>query len=440
MTWAEQAAPALTEALRKIFDTDGVVLAAAALERDGTTALALDPAATPDEARFEIGSVTKTMTATLLALLADRGALSLDDEIGRWLAAGPNAAITVRELATHTSGLPRIGPSLTPERQATPNPWAGYTFAQAEQDLRAITPAPDHPHRYSNLGYHLLGLILERAGGRDYPTLLTEELFDPLGMAHSGIGPRGAGSLLPGHNENGEAPQWDHPWGAGGVEATIADLARYARACLTPPDSPLGAAITRAQTPVLRIDPQNEQALAWFVHNDGLRVHTGGTGGFTAYIGVDHGRGHAIALLASLGGNPVNGTHFRQAAQAALDDQDPRQVVAPDPWPTWREDACDVAQALLDGRTAEVHARLIPMMREKITVQKIDQAWARAIQDGGATDRIEVVRHSVASNGAVLAVVEIGFAAGPRQLRVGILRTGELGGFSLVPPTSAADA
>lgn len=63
------------------------------------------------DSRFEIGSVTKTMTATLLAPLAGRGRLGLDDEIGRWIAAGPNGGLTILQVATHTSGLPALGPS-----------------------------------------------------------------------------------------------------------------------------------------------------------------------------------------------------------------------------------------------------------------------------------------------------------------------------------------
>jgi serine-type D-Ala-D-Ala carboxypeptidase/endopeptidase len=87
---------------------DKVVVATAALEATETV-IALSECC-PANARFEIGSVTKTVTATLLALIADDGLVGLDDEIGRWLAAGPNGSITLRALATHTSGLPRLAP------------------------------------------------------------------------------------------------------------------------------------------------------------------------------------------------------------------------------------------------------------------------------------------------------------------------------------------
>jgi CubicO group peptidase (beta-lactamase class C family) len=86
-------------------------------------------------------------------------------------------------------------------------------------------------------------------------------LLTPLGMSRSGVGSNAGGIPLPGHDHRGELRHWDHPLAAaGGVEATIGDLARYTSACLRPPPSPLGAAITAAQTPV---EAGGHKALAW---------------------------------------------------------------------------------------------------------------------------------------------------------------------------------
>jgi len=82
-------------------------------------------------------------------------------------------------------------------------------------------------------------------------------------MSRSGVGSNAGGIPLPGHDHRGELAHWDHPLAAaGGVEATIGDLARYTSACLRPPPSPLGVAITAAQTPV---EAGGHQALAWRV-------------------------------------------------------------------------------------------------------------------------------------------------------------------------------
>src|SRR6185437_10163300 len=207
MTWGKQAAQSLAETLGGWFADDGVVAAVAAVD-EADTVIAASPADLPADRRFEIGLVTKTMTATVLASLAADGELSLDDPISRWLSAGPHGEITVRQLATHTSGLPAVAPNRQAVQTDPANPWAGYTFERAEEGLRLATVAPGNPWRYSNLGFQLLGLILQRAAGTDYSELLTGRLLAPLGMTHSGVGQRGAGSLLPGHAAGRVAPRW----------------------------------------------------------------------------------------------------------------------------------------------------------------------------------------------------------------------------------------
>jgi D-alanyl-D-alanine-carboxypeptidase/D-alanyl-D-alanine-endopeptidase len=107
MTWGKQAAHSLAETLGSWFTAGGVAAAATAIDASGTV-IAASPPDLPADGRFEIGSVTKTMTATVLAALAADGVLGLGDPIGRWLSAGPHGEITIRQLATHTSGLPAV--------------------------------------------------------------------------------------------------------------------------------------------------------------------------------------------------------------------------------------------------------------------------------------------------------------------------------------------
>jgi hypothetical protein len=142
-------------------------------------------------------------------------------------------------------------------------------------------------------------------------------------MTCSGVEDAGAGTRLPGHAGGGEVPHWDHPLGAGGVEATIADLGRYAQACLHPPGTPLGAAITAAMAPQIPLANGGRQALAWQVRPDGILVHDGGTG---------------------------------RAGLLALAGDDPRPARPQPPGPEWEDRAREVARLLLDGRTVDVHA------------------------------------------------------------------------------------
>jgi CubicO group peptidase (beta-lactamase class C family) len=425
--WAAQTAQSLVEAFDGSFDAVGVAVAAAAVDGSGPVGRSNG---VPADGRFEIGSVTKTMTATLLALLAAEGTVSLDDEAGRWLRAGRNAGITLRQLATHTSGLPPVAPDFRP---ADPdNYWAAFTAGLAEEGLReaALTPG----RRYSNFGYQLLGLALERASGQDYPALVAGRLLAPLGMTCSGVGPAGHGTRLPGHSGGREVRHWDRPLpGAGGVEATIDDLARYAQACLRPPRTPLGAALAAAQVPQVPIGAGRAQALGWVVVDGRLRGHTGGTGGFSSCVIVDPEAGTAVAILVSSRGY---GEALSQAARLALAGDDPGQARPRPLGPEWEQRARAVAAALLDGRASEVHAGATAKFRGRIGAEDFGRAWAARTRDAGTAGEVSVSCRRQA--GLIAADVTIGFAGGPMAMRIGFLQSGEIAGFRFL--AARADA
>ena len=323
MEWDSERAQAVFEALDGAFAGDGIVVAVAALDSGGGgsgPAFALTEGLTED-ARFEIGSITKTMTAALLASLVGDGVLALDDEIGRWLDAGPNGNITLEQLATHTSGLPRLAPNQPTDGA---NPYRDFTAERAEEGLRTAVRTPDPAHLYSNFGYQLLGLALERATGQRYQDLLAERLLGPLGMTCSGVGGAGGGIRMTGHAGGEPAGHWDFALpGPGAVEASIGDLARYLAACLTPPNGPLGTAIRLCQQPRVRIGGQSAGGLAWII-TEGLLFHNGGTGGFSASAAIDQAAGHAVAALVNTEGNSV--PLLDAVVMAAVKGGDPRQA------------------------------------------------------------------------------------------------------------------
>jgi CubicO group peptidase (beta-lactamase class C family) len=446
MAWAEQAARSLTETFDASFDAPGVAIAAAAIDIAGTdtartdtartgtantgeasTAVHTSPAGTPADGRFEIGSVTKTMTATLLALLAAEGTLALDDGIGRWLSAGANGWITPRTLATHTSGLPRIAPNYRPADPA--NFWAGFTSELAEEGLRQATVTPGAARVYSNFGYQLLGLVLERASGQDYAALITDRLLGPLSMTCSGVGQAGGGIPLPGHAGGREVPHWDRPLpGAGGVEATIGDLAKYAEACLRPPATPLGAAFRAVQEPQVPIEAGRAQALGWIVVDGRLRGHSGGTGGFSSCVITDASQGRAIAILLSSRGYS---DALTRAARLALAGRDPREARLQPLGPEWEDRTREVVQALLDGRAAEVHARATPRFRGKMPLEDLDRAWSRRTRAAGPAGEVSVSCQR--RSGLVTADVTIAFAQAPLVMRIGFLESGEIAGLRVLP-------
>ncbi|HEY3871901.1 MAG TPA: serine hydrolase domain-containing protein, partial [Actinocrinis sp.] len=244
------------------------------------------------------------------------------------------------------------------------NPYARFGSGQAEEGLRRTVPAPGLPHRYSNFGYQLLGLVLERASGVAYQELISQRLLDPLAMTCSDTKGSGAGTPLPGHGDRGEVPHWDQPLpGAGGIDATIGDMARYARACLHPPQGPLGTAITAAQAPQVPLGNGIRQALAWEVQADGIRFHNGGTGGFCSTVLVDPARDRAVVMLASTGGN----WPLVHAAFLALTGGDPRAARPRPPGPEWDDRAREVIELPVDGRTADIHARMTAAFQGQVS-------------------------------------------------------------------------
>jgi CubicO group peptidase (beta-lactamase class C family) len=292
VNWRAAAVAHLAEAVGPALPRRAV-FAAVAADEGGYAVMISDDC--PLDGRFEIGSMTKTMTGAVLAALAAKGTVSLDDEIGRWLDAGRNASITLVQLATHTSGLPRLAPSHV---TGAADPYAYLTPAVAERELRlAPVRARGTEWEYSNFGFQVLSLTLERAAGASFGALLEEHVFGPLEMSCSGITGNGGGSRLQGHAQGSPVAPWRHHlWGAGGVEASAEDMARYLAACLTPLDSAAGRAIRAAQRPHYRVDQLRSAGLGWAVGPPGYLGHDGGTSGFRAMLGLrpDACRGAAV--------------------------------------------------------------------------------------------------------------------------------------------------
>ena len=444
MRWGSEQAQAVFETLHGAFDGDRIAVAVTAIDADGPAFSR--SAGLPQDARFEIGSITKTMTATLLASLVGDGVVSLDDEIGRWLDAGPNAGITLEQLATHTSGLPRLAPN-QPTEEA--NPYRDFTAQRAEEGLRAATRTPDAGHVYSNFGYQLLGLVLERASGHRYQDLLTKRLLGPLGMTCTGTGATGRGTRMTGHSGGKPAGHWDFALpGPGAVEASIGDLARYLSACLAPPAGPLGAAITLCEQPRVRLDGGNAGGLAWII-TGGLLFHNGGTGGFSASVAIDQASGRAVGALVNTDGRSVS--LLDAAVLTAVRGGDPRQArprgTGETAGPEWEQRARDMAQALFDGKFAEIHGNLRPADQAKLTPERLAQMWQFALQQIGEPGPVSVSCRSFGSGttddgtnepGEVAAMITFPGSKQSLRLLVRFTATGQIASLRVLAPDEAA--
>jgi len=129
----------------------------------------------------EMGSFSKVVTATVLQRLSEREVVALDDPVERWLGVPAGTGITLRHLAGHTSGLPRVPPGL-----ARFDPYRTFTEDRLRALLsgldRLVTGPAGEREEYSNLGYAVLGAALTAAAGRPYIELVTEHVLTPLGL------------------------------------------------------------------------------------------------------------------------------------------------------------------------------------------------------------------------------------------------------------------
>ncbi|MFY9727788.1 MAG: serine hydrolase [Bryobacteraceae bacterium] len=297
-----------------------VGMVAAVIEPTGTRVVAYGKLA-KDDARplngdtvFEIGSITKVFTALLLADMAQHGEVKLDDPISKYLPEGVKAPqrdgkeITLAELATHTSGLPRLPNNMSPKDFA--NPYADYSAEKLYAFLSSyqLPRDPGEKWEYSNLATGLLGQLLALRAGRDYETLVATRIAAPLGMASTRITltPEMKARMAAGYNASLEpAKNWDFEAlaGAGALRSTANDLITFLGAVLgykKTPLEPAMAAMLEVHLPTTM--PNLQQALGWHIlqrKDRDLFWKDGGTYGFGSFIGFDPKTKVGVVVLAN---------------------------------------------------------------------------------------------------------------------------------------------
>ncbi len=275
-----------------------------------------DPRALNGETVFEIGSVTKVFTSLLLSDMVQRGQVALTDPVSKYLPAGVRLPerngrqITLQDLATHTSGLPRLPNNLKPKDAA--NPYADYTVAQLYEFLSSYQLSRDigSQYEYSNLGGGLLGHVLALRAGMDYEALVRDRITGPLDMKSTGIAlsPEMRARMAVGHDDQLKSVvNWDIPTlaGAGALRSTANDMLTFVAANLGFSKTPLAAAMA-AMLNVRRPSGTSglEVALGWHIFTskdqDGMIVwHNGGTGGYRSFIGYDPKRRIGVVVLSN---------------------------------------------------------------------------------------------------------------------------------------------
>jgi CubicO group peptidase (beta-lactamase class C family) len=269
------------------------------------------------DSRFQLGSVTKVYTAELLAILAKRGTVRLDDPITKFLPTRLNhhdepRPITLLDLATHRSGLPRL-PPIVPLLAA--NPYATYTATDLERYLAKTSLQLPEPQNflYSNLGYSVLGYALAQAAGMTFAELLDKEILQPLGLDRTSLAMEGApqAKLLRGHTQAGfPTKTWtfDACAPCGALCSTTEDQLKWLAWLLTDSDR-------ESLQPQASI-PGGEVGLGWMIRPGGVSCwHNGATAGSSSWVSLNREQRTGVVILSNrqaVGLVNTLGTKFEQ--------------------------------------------------------------------------------------------------------------------------------
>jgi CubicO group peptidase (beta-lactamase class C family) len=249
---------------------------------------------------FEVGAVTMVFCTLALADMAQSGEVTLTDQADQYLprdvrmplfADLPVRTITLLDLATHTSGLPRLPSNFAP---ADPNnPYGDYTVGQMYAFLSTykMTQAPGDAYRYSNVGLGLLGHILERHAEQPFEDIVVQRICDPLGMADTrvNLSKDQKKRLAQGHDADGvPARSWHIPAlpAVGAFRSTANDLLTFLSANLGFTDTPLSEAMAMTHRPERAVNARGSQVgLGWNIQPGLVTWHHGQTTGFHAFVG-----------------------------------------------------------------------------------------------------------------------------------------------------------
>lgn len=311
----------------------------AAICADATVGNVTAAVVTPDGTRFaglgadrdtevEIGSVTKTTTAFLLARSAALGEVALDDPVRDHVDVG-SGDYTLLDLTTHRSGLPRLDPRPAAVGRTVlsnflrTDPYAADGPGDVVAAARSVGRTDRGTVSYSNLGVALLGQTLAAATGTAWDGLLRSRLLEPLGMRAT-TAPLTTAGLAPGaprgRTASGRpADAWTMAgWApAGGIRSTASDMARYVRALLD--DGLPGVPARDLLDPRADAGERRRIGLAWFTDRVGGRSvtwHNGGTGGYATMVAMDRAARTGVFVCTDVA-DDVDQVGFRLLAEVA---------------------------------------------------------------------------------------------------------------------------
>jgi serine-type D-Ala-D-Ala carboxypeptidase/endopeptidase len=270
---------------------------------------------------FELGSICKIFTSSALQMGVHRKTFDFKDPISKYLAprvSVPNAFdVTLLNLATHTSGFPRLPKMWSDKLSNMQNPYKDLTYNDLYDYLKTCSEnEPAGTFAYSNLGMGLLGHILELEYDKKYEDIIKEEICSKLGMNQTTItlSELQKKQVSQGYDSDGKPTSiWDFPvlTGAGGFLSNATDMIQFIKANLDENYSAISPQLITCHTPQLNGDT----GLGWHLFNgwvakmnalEGIRWHNGGTGGYRTYIGIDKKNKNGLIILSNSTNNVTN--------------------------------------------------------------------------------------------------------------------------------------
>lgn len=273
---------------------------------------------------FEIGSISKVFTTTLLAFMIEEGKVTLSDTVQKLLPdevkmpVRNDRVITIGDLATIRSGLPRMPGNFAPVN--VQNPYIDYTSEKLYAFLSSYELTRDigSKYEYSNLGIGLLGHTLTRVSGKSYQQMIQEMIVKPLKLTRTGLNTpdQKTENKAAGHVGNVVVPDWT--WTdesvmapAGGLYASAEDLITFLAAQFSENGSRWNKAVANARAVRAEAGPGMDVGLGWHIKNKTIVWHNGGTGGFRTFAGFDPEKKKAVVVLTnSIAGADDLGFHL----------------------------------------------------------------------------------------------------------------------------------
>jgi CubicO group peptidase (beta-lactamase class C family) len=274
--------------------------------------MAQDGGLVTEDTLFEIGSITKVFTTLALMDRVDKEMMQLDDPIEMYLPGVKvpqldGKKITLRHLATHTSGIPRMPDNFAPKDPA--NPYQDYTVESLYHYLQSCTlaKAPGDSFEYSNVGMGLLGYILSTHSGKSYEELIQSLIAEPLNMPNTfvSISDWAEAKFASGHHLQQVVSHWDLTpafAGAGALRSNIKDMANFLALNMGAMASPLSNAVQKCHEKQWTVTPDTAFGLGWVLSKSNeaeLIWHNGGTGGFRSYLGFNPETQKGVVILSN---------------------------------------------------------------------------------------------------------------------------------------------